>query len=278
MQQKLIGLLLVLIFAPTVFAETSGSETAVVTNIVDGDTIDVWLNGETKRVRYIGMDTPESYEPFFDEATEANRVLVEGQTVTLVKDVSETDIYGRLLRYVYLADNTFVNAKLVEDGWARAASYPPDTAHAAEFAQLEAEAQAEERGMWGLFSYIYLPLMVNGMSTMDVPVDAQIVIVKIFYDGIVPNTEADEYIEIKNVGNTAVNLHNWHINAGDNGQTFFFPATTLQPNAICRIFTNQMQNTGCTHTFASGRPLWANAGDCGYLYNQVGQLVDEYCY
>jgi hypothetical protein len=71
---------------------------ATVTYIVDGDTIDVAIGGTTYRVRYIGMDTPERGDYFFSEATEANRALVEGQQVILVKDVSETDRYGRLLR------------------------------------------------------------------------------------------------------------------------------------------------------------------------------------
>ena len=75
-----------------------------VVNIVDGDTIDVEIEGKTYRVRYIGMDTPERGRPFFSEATEANRKLVEGKTVVVEKDVSDTDRYGRLLLYVYLED------------------------------------------------------------------------------------------------------------------------------------------------------------------------------
>jgi micrococcal nuclease len=78
---------------------------AQVVNIVDGDTIDVLIGGTSYRVRYILIDTPEvsgGVEPFGPEATEANRALVEGQRVVLEKDVSETDRYGRLLRYVHV--------------------------------------------------------------------------------------------------------------------------------------------------------------------------------
>jgi hypothetical protein len=70
---------------------------AVVTESIDTDTIDVAIGGVTYRVRYIGMDTPERGDYFFTEATEANRALVEGQQVILVKDISETDRFGRLL-------------------------------------------------------------------------------------------------------------------------------------------------------------------------------------
>ncbi|MEP7292445.1 MAG: thermonuclease family protein [Chloroflexota bacterium] len=120
-------------------------ETAQVTRIIDGDTIDVRINEVGYRVRYIGMNTPERDEACYEEATDANAALVSGQTVTLVKDVSETDQFGRLLRYVYVA-NTFVNQALVRDGWAENAEYPPDSAHASEFRNLEREAAAANRG------------------------------------------------------------------------------------------------------------------------------------
>ncbi|MCL4266082.1 MAG: thermonuclease family protein [Anaerolineae bacterium] len=127
--------------------ETSGDR-ATVARIIDGDTIEVGINGVSYRLRYIGMDTPERGQPFFEEATEANRQLVEGQTVILVKDVSETDRYGRLLRYIYLQDGTFVNAELVKRGFAQVATFPPDVAHQALFITLERQAREAGRGLW----------------------------------------------------------------------------------------------------------------------------------
>ncbi len=90
--------------------------------MVDGDTIDVLMEGREYRVRYIGIDTPETVhptrgeEPYGREASSRNKELVSGQTVYLEKDVSETDRYGRLLRYVWLADGSMVNATLVAEG------------------------------------------------------------------------------------------------------------------------------------------------------------------
>ncbi len=126
---------------------TLGGETAQVVRIVDGDTIDVQIGGQTLRVRYIGMNTPETGQPCAAEATNYNAELVMGKTVTLVKDVSETDRYGRLLRYVYVGE-IFINAELVRQGYANAATYPPDVAHADLFVQLQAEARAAGRGCW----------------------------------------------------------------------------------------------------------------------------------
>jgi micrococcal nuclease len=128
---------------------------------VDGDTIEVLLGGEELRVRYIGIDTPETVDPrrpvgcFGKEASARNRELVEGKAVALEKDVSETDRFGRLLRYVWLDPSTgsgqalMVNARLVEEGYATASTFPPDVRYAERFAALQAEAQEAGRGLWG---------------------------------------------------------------------------------------------------------------------------------
>ncbi len=120
-------------------------DNARVTRIIDGDTIDVELNGQTFRVRYIGVNTPESDEPCFSDATAANSALVSGQTVTLVRDVSETDRYDRLLRYVYVGD-TFVNESLVAQGYAEAVLYEPDHQEYDHFVQLERQATQQNLG------------------------------------------------------------------------------------------------------------------------------------
>ena len=100
---------------------------AQVLRVVDGDTIRVRLDGgRTERVRYIGVDTPESVKPgtavqcFAKRAAAANAALVAGRSVRLVGDVEQRDRYGRLLAYVYREpDGAFVNAQLVRDGYAR---------------------------------------------------------------------------------------------------------------------------------------------------------------
>lgn len=113
---------------------------AAVLRVIDGDTIEVDIAGTPTSVRYIGIDTPETVhptrgeEPFGREASDANKEMVDGRTVLLVKDVSETDRYGRLLRYVFVeegSDLLFVNLELVRRGFACASSYPPDVAHQA---------------------------------------------------------------------------------------------------------------------------------------------------
>lgn len=127
-----------------------------VERVVDGDTIRVTLNGRSERVRYIGVDTPETrhprkgVEPLGPEATEANRRLVEGARVRLVYDVEERDRYGRILAYVYLEDGTFVNARLVEEGFAQVMTVPPNVRHQELFLELQRRAREQRRGLWGL--------------------------------------------------------------------------------------------------------------------------------
>ena len=118
-----------------------------VLSVTDGDTIRVEIEGQSVPVRYLGIDTPEVGQPFASEATAHNRSLVVGQTVTLVKDVSETDQFDRLLRYV-LAGDTFVNYQMVRDGYAFASTYPPDVACATTFADAQAIARSEGDGSW----------------------------------------------------------------------------------------------------------------------------------
>jgi len=102
-----------------------------VVRVVDGDTIVVVVDGVEYRVRYIGIDTPETVHPsepvecFGREASQRNRSLVEGKAVVLEKDVSETDQYGRLLRHVWV-EGEMVNAALVGEGYAQVSTYPPD--------------------------------------------------------------------------------------------------------------------------------------------------------
>ena len=122
---------------------------AEVTHVFDGDTIEVELDGRAYRLRYIGVDTPERDEPYYQAAFDFNRDLVAGQTVTLVRDVSETDQYGRLLRYVYLSDGTFVNAAIIRQGMGRLVTFPPDVAQTENLKGLQAEARQAGAGLWG---------------------------------------------------------------------------------------------------------------------------------
>ncbi len=122
----------------------------LVKRVIDGDTIEI-ENGQ--KIRYIGIDTPETVHPekpvqcFGLEASLKNKEMVEGKSVRLEKDVSETDKYGRLLRYVYVGD-TLVNDFLVRQGFANSSTYPPDIKYQDQFRKAEEEARGNNRGLW----------------------------------------------------------------------------------------------------------------------------------
>ncbi|MGY8771674.1 MAG: thermonuclease family protein, partial [Pirellulales bacterium] len=121
-----------------------------VTSVIDGDTIEL-ASGE--RVRYIGIDTPETHHPdkpiecFGIEATNRNRELVENKKVELVSEGPNRDQYGRLLRHVFI-DGTFVNSQLVWEGFARASSFGEPSKFHQVFVQLEVASRDADRGIW----------------------------------------------------------------------------------------------------------------------------------
>jgi micrococcal nuclease len=128
------------------------SSVATVQRVVDGDTV-VLRGGE--RVRYIGVDTPESVKPgspvecFGKAAGRANARLVEGERVRLTFDAERRDRYGRTLAYVHrVSDGLFVNAELVRRGYASPMTIPPNVAHAREFRRLARAARRAGRGLW----------------------------------------------------------------------------------------------------------------------------------
>jgi len=131
----------------------TSSEVFTVARVIDGDTIDVLIDGRTERVRYIGVDTPETVDPrkpvqcFGREASQKNKELVEGKEVRLEKDITDRDAYGRLLRYVFVGD-TFVNRELVRLGYATVYTFPPNVRYVQEFLQAQKEARVEQRGLW----------------------------------------------------------------------------------------------------------------------------------
>ncbi len=158
--------ILALPVAPTVWAQgipapmpPGDGQLARVVAVTDGDTIKVDLGaGVIERLRYIGIDTPETVhpsepvEPWGPEASAANAALVAGREVLLERDVSERDRYDRLLRYVWVeqADGWhMVNAELVALGLAEVRAYEPDTRHDAWLRQVEDEAKAAGLGMHG---------------------------------------------------------------------------------------------------------------------------------
>ena len=134
-------------------------ERAYVTKVVDGDTIIVDINGEKHTIRILGVDTPETVDPrksvqcFGKEASNETKKLLSGKEVILQKDVSDTDKYKRLLRFVYLpledGNYLFIDDYLIREGYAKVLTIPPDVKYGEQFLDAQREARLEKRGLWG---------------------------------------------------------------------------------------------------------------------------------
>ena len=135
-----------------VISEQPEKDFYFVKRVIDGDTIEL-ENGQV--VRYIGIDAPETVHPkksiecFGKQSYEKNKELVEGKVVVMEKDVSKTDKYGRLLRYVWMDDDIFINDYLVREGYVKVWTYPPDIKYADQFLLSQGQARENQKGLWG---------------------------------------------------------------------------------------------------------------------------------
>ena len=142
--------------SPTLNVSAERSQTIKVISVIDGDTFVIEGN---QKVRYIGIDTPEivkdtsgkktKEECFARESYEENKRLIEGKTVRLERDKSNTDKYGRLLRYVYL-DDLFINEHLISQGFARIMAIKPDIRYYKSFKADEDRAKRDKLGLWDI--------------------------------------------------------------------------------------------------------------------------------
>lgn len=134
--------------APAARGDAAG-DLAQVTRVIDGDTLEVRVEGqkERQRVRLLRIDTPERRNPGYEAATAALARLVEGKRVLLEGEGQKRDRYGRLLSYVYV-DDINVNVQMVEDGWSRFETRYGRGRYAIQFIRAEKTARADERGLW----------------------------------------------------------------------------------------------------------------------------------
>lgn len=136
--------------------ENVSSDTVTVVRVIDGDTIVVREEGKEVKVRLIGVDTPESVDTrtkvqcFGKEAAAFTTKLLSGEQVRLEPDATQTDtdIYGRLLRYVYIADGQLVNDRLIREGYAHEYTYKIPYQKQVQFREAQKEAREQRRGLW----------------------------------------------------------------------------------------------------------------------------------
>jgi endonuclease YncB( thermonuclease family) len=240
----------------------------LVTEVIDGDTIDVAQGAMEMTVRLIGINAPEADECWSEEATSALGELVGAGPVWLRVDVTDLDQFGRSLRYVIDAAGDDVGALMVEQGAAIARSYPPDTANDDRYALLQEAARRDGRGLWAAGA-CGEPVA----STAGAPVAVEI--------DLHPNAAGDdnvnlndEWVRFTNTGSAPVDLTGWTVRDESSTHRYTFADLVLGPGAAVTLFT------GCGVDSESARywcnthsAVWNNGGDTVLLLDPHGNVV-----
>ncbi len=226
------------------------------TYIIDGDT---FVTQEGKKVRLIGVNTPEMGEPYYTQARNALADMILNKTIRLEKDISDVDRYGRLLRYVYVGD-VFVNLELVKQGYAQVATYPPDVKYKEMFLEAQRKAKEDKKGLWGE--------KATGLIVLEFHPDAK---------GDDQKNLNDEYFTIKNTSSDQINLQNFTISDAA-GNRFTLPYFLLEPQKSVTIYTGSDVNTSDKIYLGSDRAIWNNSGDTLYITSPENEIILKYTY
>lgn len=249
---------------PIASAVSSGDSLWTVIEVVDGDTLRVDGPDGEQTVRVIGINAPERGECFYDEAAAALRFSIGDRELRLVPDVSEVDQYGRLLRFVELADGTDVGAELVEGGYARSHHYEPDVSRTGEYDQLQTAAEQANAGLWA-------PDACGEAVASDdsIAVDGQ-------YDA--PGDDNDnldeEWVRFTNRGGAPVDLTGWQVADESSSHRYTFGDLTLAPGASVTLFTGCGSDSDTERYWCnSDSAVWNNSGDTVFLKDPSGNNV-----
>ncbi|HET9665994.1 MAG TPA: lamin tail domain-containing protein [Desertimonas sp.] len=253
-------------------ATATPGEPWLVTDVVDGDTIDVARGDTRMTVRLIGINTPERGECWYAEATEALVELVGSGPVWLYVDTTDVDQFDRALRYVVNADHDDVGGLLVEQGAAIARSYPPDTANDDRYALLQEAARRDSRGLWAPDACGAAP---TGSSQSAVGL-ATGVVIEIHPDAAGDDNANlnDEWVRFVNAGNAPLDLAGWVVRDESSAHRYTFADLVLPPDGVVTLFTGcGVDNPTERYWCRAGSAVWNNGGDTVFLLDPAGNIA-----
>lgn len=237
-----------------------------VIRVLDGDTIEI-EGGE--RVRYLGINAPESGQPFSTEATRENERLVAGRTVTLEFDVQTQDRYERLLAYVWAGD-ILVNQEIVKNGYAVIETIQPNVKYQDLILKAQQEARSACRGLWaGLCSQ---NKEASCIKIVNINADAP---------GNDNYNKNGEWIEIKNTCSQTIPMENWLLKDSSASNKYEFKDFSLEGSKSVIIYSgcgSDTQNKLYWQCPEGQYAVWNNTGDHAFLYDASNNLITEYQY
>ena len=250
--------------APSSAAPGPG-EPATLVRVDDGDTIVVRTSADEATVRLVGVNAPERGECGADAATTRLRSLLGSPgPMRLARDVSDTDQYGRLLRYVEV-DGLDVGGVLVREGFALARRYPPDLARAATYDAAQAAAEHDRVGLWARNACG--PAAAAVLAFVVVHPDAA---------GDDNKNLNDEYVVLENRGSAPVDLTGWVVRDTSSSHRYTFRSLVLAPGARVTLRSGCGTETATERFWcASGSAIWNNSGDTAYLLDPSGNIVAQ---
>lgn len=228
--------------------------TAQVVDVIDGDTIE--LSGG-RRVRLIGINTPEREEPLYDAASRFTQNLLQGQTVGLEPGVEPVDQYDRELMYVWVGDQ-LANYEIVRAGYASRFTVPPNIQYDAYIEQAERRAIEDQIGLWE-----------RAVATLD--------IIFLVWDAPGPDDENPngEYVQIRNTSANPVSLSGYRLNDAASN-VFIFPAFTLNAGQQINVYSGCGNDTNNALYWCAEGAVWNNSGDTAFLTDAEGKYIDHY--
>ena len=251
----------VILLGTVLSASVVHAETARVARVYDGDTV---LLEDGRKVRYLGINAPESQEPLSRKAKGRNEELVLRKVVRLEYEQERGDRYGRLLAWVHVGDDV-VNLQLLREGLAHAFIIPPNGIRTLEILQAQEGAREKRLGIWRHIR--------GGLKVTAVRTEAR---------DTGDLTTGEEYVRLAAVSPRPVSLRGYRL-LNESGRIYTFPDVTIAPGLTVLVVTGRGQDgkdpQGQLRLFwNTASPAWDEKEDTAYVEDPAGRLVDVFHY
>ena len=239
----------------------------VIAKVLDGDTIETNFGAQ---IRYIGINSPEKGEPFFQQAQKFNENLVLGKNVDLEFDIENLDRYGRTLAYIFV-DEKLVNLEIIRNGLAVVQTIQPNVKYQDAIVTAQREARDKCLGIW-----LGLCRDETGSSRCT-----EITFINYDASGNDNENKNGEWIEISNTCSILVALDGWTLKDTSASNRYQFKEFVLAGNKSVVVYSGCGQDSALMLYWKcpEGKyAVWNNTGDHAFLYNEEGELVSDYSY